>query len=106
MGTVVVLAILAGVVALIVRKMIKDKKNGKMCIRDRDAPHHREEPHGRRQGRLIHCFKGFHTVFGDPGGESACRQKMCIRDRISRCTCLLSDICCPMRMKGKFLRFI
>ena len=29
MGTVVVLAILAGVVALIVRKMIKDKKNGK-----------------------------------------------------------------------------
>lgn len=28
MGTVVVLAILAGVVALIVRKMIKDKKNG------------------------------------------------------------------------------
>ena len=31
MGTVVVLAILAGVVALIVRKMIKDKKNGKSC---------------------------------------------------------------------------
>ena len=29
MGTVVVLAILAGVVVLIVRKMIKDKKNGK-----------------------------------------------------------------------------
>ena len=29
MGTVVVLAILAGVVALIVRKMIKDKRNGK-----------------------------------------------------------------------------
>ena len=29
MGTVVVLAILAGVVALIVRKMIKEKMNGK-----------------------------------------------------------------------------
>ena len=36
MGTVVVLAILAGVVALIVRKMIKDKKNGKsiQCVVD------------------------------------------------------------------------
>ena len=42
---------------------------------EQDAPHHREEPHGRRQGRLIHCFKGFHTVFGDPGGESAYRQR-------------------------------
>lgn len=29
MGTIVVAAILAGVVALIIRSMIKDKKNGK-----------------------------------------------------------------------------
>ena len=42
---------------------------------EQDAPHHREEPHGRRQWRLIHCFKGVHAVFGDPGGESACRQR-------------------------------
>lgn len=42
---------------------------------EQDAPHHREEPHGRCQGRLIHCFKGFHAVHGDPGGESACRQR-------------------------------
>ena len=36
MGTVVVLAILAGVVVLIVRKMITDKKNGKSihCVGD------------------------------------------------------------------------
>ena len=33
MGTVVVLAILAGVVALIVRKMIKDKKNAFCSIK-------------------------------------------------------------------------
>ena len=31
--------------------------------------------HGRCQGRLIHCFKGFHAVHGDPGGESAYRQR-------------------------------
>ena len=42
---------------------------------EQDAPHHREEPHGRRQWRLIHCFKGFHAVFGNPGGESAYRQR-------------------------------
>lgn len=39
MGTVVVLAILAGVVALIVRKMIKDKKNGKSIQCDGDCSH-------------------------------------------------------------------
>lgn len=42
---------------------------------EQDAPYHREEPHGRRQWRLIHCFKGFHAVFGDPGGESAYCQR-------------------------------
>ncbi|MBO4981497.1 MAG: FeoB-associated Cys-rich membrane protein [Lachnospiraceae bacterium] len=31
MGTLIVLAILIGVVALILRSMIKDKKNGKSC---------------------------------------------------------------------------
>ena len=39
MGTVVVLAILAGVVALIVRKMIKDKKNGKSIQCGGDCRH-------------------------------------------------------------------
>ena len=39
MGTVVVLAILAGVVALIVRKMIKDKKNGKSIQCGGDCSH-------------------------------------------------------------------
>ena len=39
MGTVVVLAILAGVVALIVRKMIKDKKNGKSIQCGGDCGH-------------------------------------------------------------------
>ena len=39
MGTVVVLAILAGVVALIVRKMIKDKKNGKSIQYGGDCSH-------------------------------------------------------------------
>mgnify|MGYP000259531827 FL=1 len=39
MGTVVVLAILAGVVALIVRKMIKDKKNGKSIQCGGDSSH-------------------------------------------------------------------
>ena len=39
MGTVVVLAILAGVVALIVRKMIKDKKNGKSIQCSGDCSH-------------------------------------------------------------------
>ena len=39
MGTVVVLAILAGVVALIVRKMIKDKKNGKSIQCRGDCSH-------------------------------------------------------------------
>ena len=39
MGTVVVLAILAGVVALIVRKMIKDKKNGKSSQCGGDCSH-------------------------------------------------------------------
>ena len=39
MGTVVVLAILAGVVALIVRKMIKDKKNGKSFLCGGDCSH-------------------------------------------------------------------
>ena len=39
MGTVVVLAILAGVVALIVRKMIKDKKNGKSIHCGGDSSH-------------------------------------------------------------------
>lgn len=39
MGTVVVLAILAGVVALIVRKMIKDKKNGKSIQCGGDCNH-------------------------------------------------------------------
>ena len=42
---------------------------------EQDTPHHREEPHRRCQGRLIHCFKGFHAVHGDPGGESTCRQR-------------------------------
>ena len=39
MGPVVVLAILAGVVALIVRKMIKDKKNGKSIHCGGDCSH-------------------------------------------------------------------
>ena len=39
MGTVVVLAILAGVVVLIVRKMIKDKKNGKSIQCGGDCNH-------------------------------------------------------------------
>ena len=39
MGTVVVLAILAGVVVLIVRKMIKDKKNGKSIQCGGDCRH-------------------------------------------------------------------
>lgn len=39
MGTVVVLAILAGVVALIVRKMIKDKKSGKSIQCGGDCSH-------------------------------------------------------------------
>ena len=39
MGTVVVLAILAGVVALIVRKMIKDKKTGKSIQCGGDCSH-------------------------------------------------------------------
>ncbi|RHQ75426.1 FeoB-associated Cys-rich membrane protein [Firmicutes bacterium AF22-6AC] len=39
MGTVVVLAILAGVVTLIVRKMIKDKKNGKSIQCGGDCSH-------------------------------------------------------------------
>ena len=39
MGTVVVLAILAGVVALIVSKMIKDKKNGKSIQCGGDCNH-------------------------------------------------------------------
>lgn len=39
MGTVVVLAILAGVVALIVRKMIKYKKNGKSIQCGGDCSH-------------------------------------------------------------------
>lgn len=39
MGTVVVLAILAGVVALIVRKMIKDKKHGKSIQCGGDCSH-------------------------------------------------------------------
>ena len=39
MGTVVVLAILAGVVALIVRKMIKVKKNGKSIQCGGDCSH-------------------------------------------------------------------
>ena len=39
MGTVVVLAILAGVVALIVRKMIKDEKNGKSIQCGGDCSH-------------------------------------------------------------------
>ena len=39
MGTVVVLAILAGVVALMVRKMIKDKKNGKSIQCGGDCNH-------------------------------------------------------------------
>ena len=39
MGTVVVLAILAGVVALIVRKMIKDKKAGKSIQCGGDCSH-------------------------------------------------------------------
>ena len=38
-GTVVVLAILAGVVVLIVRKMIKDKKNGKSIQCGGDCSH-------------------------------------------------------------------
>ena len=39
MGTVVVLAILTGVVALIVRKMIKTKKNGKSIQCGGDCSH-------------------------------------------------------------------
>lgn len=42
---------------------------------EQDTPHHREEPHRRCQGRLIHYFKGFHAVHGDPSGESAYCQR-------------------------------
>ena len=39
MGTIVVLVILVGVVALIVRKMINDKKNGKSIQCGGDCKH-------------------------------------------------------------------
>ena len=39
MGTIVVLVILAGVVALIVRNMIKDKKNGESIQCGGDCSH-------------------------------------------------------------------
>ena len=39
MGTVVVGAVLVGVVALIVRSMVKDKRNGKSLQRGGDCAH-------------------------------------------------------------------
>ena len=62
MGTVVVLAILAGVVALIVRKMIKDKKNGK---RDYD-----------RQGSVVAAQKtGFIASYREIIDGECCRHE-------------------------------